>query len=50
MLDALFRGLFDSDLVTVISVTDFLLCLGTALILGLFMAFSYMYKTRYTKA
>ena len=32
MLDNLFRGLFDSDLTTVISVTDFLLCMGFSLI------------------
>ena len=50
MLDNLFRGLFDSDLTTVISVTDFLLCMGFSLILGLVMAFAYMYRTRYTKS
>ena len=50
MLDNLFRGLFDSDLTTVISVTDFLLCMGCSLILGLVMAFAYMYRTRYTKS
>ena len=50
MLENLFRGLFDSDLVAVISVTDFLLCLGWSLILGLVMAFAYMYRTRYTKS
>ena len=50
MLENLFRGLFDTDLVAVISVTDFLLCLGCALALGLVMAFVYMYRTRYTKS
>ena len=50
MLDNLFSGLFDSDLVSVISVTDFLLCLGCALILGLVMAYAYMYRSRYTKS
>ena len=50
MLDKLFRGLFDSDLVSVISITDFLLCLGFSLVLGLIMAFAYMYRTRYTKS
>lgn len=50
MLDKLFRGLFDSDLVSVISITDFLLCLGFSLALGLIMAFAYMYRTRYTKS
>ncbi|MBQ8769238.1 MAG: DUF4956 domain-containing protein [Oscillospiraceae bacterium] len=50
MLDNLFRGLFDTDLTTVISVTDFILCLGCSLVLGLIMAFAYMYRTRYTKS
>ena len=50
MLENLFRGLFDTDLVAVISVTDFLLCLGCSLVLGLIMAFAYMYRTRYTKS
>lgn len=50
MLDILFRGIFDSDITTVISVTDFLLCLGCSLVLGLFMALAYKYRTRYTKS
>ncbi len=50
MLENLFKGLFDTDLTTVISVTDFLLCLGCSLVLGLVMAFAYMYRTRYTKS
>ncbi len=50
MLENSFRGLFDTDLVAVISVTDFLLCLGCSLVLGLVMAFAYMYRTRYTKS
>ncbi|HIR94376.1 MAG TPA: DUF4956 domain-containing protein [Candidatus Egerieimonas intestinavium] len=50
MPEAIFRGLFDSDITQVISVTDFLLCLGCALILGFVMAFTYMYRSRYTKS
>ena len=50
MLENLFKGLFDTDLTTVISVTDFMLCLGTSLVIGLIMAFAYMYRTRYTKS
>ena len=50
MLENLFKGLFDTDLTTVINVTDFMLCLGFSLVLGLVMAFSYMYRTRYTKS
>ncbi len=50
MLTTLFNGLFDSDLTQVISVTDFLICLASALIVGLLMALSYMYRSRYTKS
>ena len=50
MLENLFKGLFDTDLTAVIGVTDFLLCLGCSLVLGLVMAFAYMYRTRYTKS
>lgn len=49
-MESLFRGLFDSELTTVISVTDFMLCMGLSLVLGLIMAVSYMYRTRYTKS
>lgn len=49
-MENLFKGLFDSDITVVISVTDFLLCIGFSLILGLILTLSYMYKTRYTKS
>lgn len=50
MLEQLFKGLFDTELTEVIGVTDFLLCLGVSLAVGLVMAFVYMYRTRYTKS
>lgn len=50
MLENLFKGLFDSELTATISVTDFMLCLGFSLVLGLIMAICYMYRTRYTKS
>ena len=50
MIDTLFQGLFDGELAAVISISDFLLCLGTAMVLGLVMALSYMFRTRYTKS
>lgn len=50
MLDKLFKGIFDSDLVAVISITDFILCMGVSLVLGILMAATYMYRTRYTKS
>ncbi|MBQ9746024.1 MAG: DUF4956 domain-containing protein [Clostridia bacterium] len=49
-MSELFKGIFDAEFATVISVTDFLLCLATSLVLGLVMAFAYMFKTRYTKS
>ncbi len=50
MLTNVFKGIFDAELTSVISLTDFLLCLGFSLALGLFMAVVYMYRTRYTKS
>ena len=50
MLDSIFKGLFDSELTAVISVADFLACMGASLVLGIIMAFTYMYRTRYTKS
>ena len=50
MFDNMFKGLFDTELTAVISVTDFLLCLGVSLVIGLLMAVAYMYRTRYTKS
>ena len=50
MSDQLFKGLFDKEFTTVISVKDFMLCLVTALVVGLVMALAYMYRTRYTKS
>ncbi|MBQ8741214.1 MAG: DUF4956 domain-containing protein [Clostridia bacterium] len=50
MLSNLFKGIFDTELTATVSVTDFLLCLGFALGLGLITAAAYMYRTRYTKS
>ena len=50
MLDTLFKGIFDSSTASVISVSDFLLCIGISLALGIVMALSYTFKTRYTKS
>ncbi len=46
----MFEGIFDNGGVKVISVPDFILCVGVSLAIGLVMAFAYMYKTRYTKS
>lgn len=50
MMETIFKGLFDSASTAVVSVTDFLLCLGLSLVLGLVLALAYMYRTRYTKS
>ena len=38
MPEKFFQGLFDSELTTVISVTDFLQCIGASLLIGLVLA------------
>ena len=50
MIDNLFRGLFDTEMTTVIAPGQFLICVGAALVLGLVIALSYMYRTRYTRS
>ena len=50
MLDSIFRGVFDSSTAAVISLTDFLLCLGCALVLGLILAWAHTFKNRYTRS
>ncbi len=50
MIDSLFRGLFDTETTHVISVPNFLICMGCSLLIGLLLAFAYMFRTRYTKS
>lgn len=50
MLDTIFSGLFDTSMTQVIAVSDFLLCVGCALVIGLMLAMLYSYRTRYTKS
>ena len=50
MFDSIFHGLFDTDMTNVISVSDFLLSIGSALLIGLILAFVHMYRARYTKS
>ncbi|SFP84083.1 protein of unknown function [Oscillibacter sp. PC13] len=49
MLDHLFRGLFDTDMTSIISVADFLICIACALAIGLILAAVYMIHSQYTK-
>lgn len=50
MLDTLFKGVFDTDMTTVIPLSDFLVCVGSALVIGMILAGCYMWGTRYTKS
>ena len=50
MFNSLFNGIFDTGMANVISPLDFLLCLGCSLVVGLILAFSHMYRSRYTKS
>ncbi|MBP3368519.1 MAG: DUF4956 domain-containing protein [Clostridia bacterium] len=50
MLSKLFSGLFDTEFTSVISVPDFLACIGASLVIGIIIAAAYIFKTRYTKS
>ena len=50
MPDFIFRGLFDTDMTGVISLSDFLLCVGCSLVMGLILAAAFMYRSRYTRS
>ncbi|MCI8583870.1 MAG: DUF4956 domain-containing protein [Dorea sp.] len=50
MPDKMFEGIFDNGGATVIAVSDFLLCLGVSLFIGVFLALIYTYKSLYTKS
>lgn len=49
MLNTLFSGIFSSTTET-IAVPQFLLCIAVALVIGIFLAAVYSYKTKYTKS
>ncbi len=48
MLNDFFKGIFDTELTTVISPASFLLCVGCALLCGIILTACYIFKTRYT--
>ena len=50
MLDSLFQGVFDTAATSSVSVTDFLVCLGAALVMGVVMSLAYTYKNSYSKS
>lgn len=49
-LNTVFAGAFDSSLQSTIAITDFIACIGISLMLGLFLAITYTYKTKYSKS
>lgn len=50
MFSQLFQGVFDSSTTSVISVIEFLLCVGVSIIIGAFLATVYTYKNKYTQS
>lgn len=50
MLNSIFHGLFDTNMTSVISVSDFLLCMGCSLLIGLILAFGYTYRSHCTRS
>lgn len=46
MFDTLFRGIFDGSYTSVISIQDFLLCIGCSLLIGLLLAAAYTFHTQ----
>ena len=49
-MESIFKGLFDTGLTTVIPVKDFLLCLGVSLLLGVFLASIYAWRSRVSRS
>lgn len=50
MINSLFSGLFDTSMTKVITISNFMLCIVSTLIIGLILALCYMYRDRYTKS
>ena len=46
----IFKGIFDSDLTSVVPAGDFLLCVFASLVLGLVIALTYMFRSPHTKS
>lgn len=49
-LNNLFAGVLNTTETVSVTLSNFLICMGTALILGLLIAVAYTYKTRYSKS
>ena len=49
-MEAIFKGVFDNGLTQTVKVGDFLLCLGTSLLLGLILAAVYTVRNEHSKS
>lgn len=49
-MSGLFNGIFDSNMVSTIPVNQFMICMVTSILIGVMMAYTYMYKSRYTQS
>ncbi len=50
MLNTIFKGIFDGEAVSAITVPKFMLCMAVSLLVGLLLAGVHTYKNRYTKS
>lgn len=50
MLENIFKGVFETTAQTTINVKEFLICIAAALLIGVFLAAIYSYKSHYTKS
>ena len=50
MLDSFFTGLFDTSLTSVIAPSDFLLCVGVSLVLGLLLCAMAMWRSHFSRS
>ncbi len=50
MLNVLFQGIFNTNTTNTINVPQFLLCMGASILIGIFLALAYKFKTRSTQS
>ncbi len=49
-MENIFRGLFDAETASIISVVDFMICIVSSLVIGLIISVMYMYRNTYSKS
>ena len=50
MLDSLFTGLFDTSSSAALGLSDFVICIGASLVIGIILALVFSYKSAYSKS